>query len=48
MLALYAHPSPATQLQFENSTGALNAINPNPDRLTELQTQLRLLLESFL
>lgn len=47
VLAFYAQPNPDTRRQLENSSEALNNISLNPQRLAELQTQLRLLLESF-
>ena len=45
-LAFYAQPRPETQLEFESSTRALHGINLIPERLEELQLQLRLLLEN--
>lgn len=45
-LAFYVQPGPDTQLGFENSSRALRGINLNPQRLEELQLQVRLLLEN--
>lgn len=45
-LAFYAQPRTDTQLEFESSTLALLGINLNPQRLEELQLQVRLLLEN--
>lgn len=45
-LAFYVQPGPDTQLGFENSSRALHGINLNPERLEELQLQVRLLLEN--
>jgi len=45
-LAFYVQPGPDTQLGFESSTRALRGINLNPQRLEELQLQVRLLLEN--
>lgn len=45
-LAFYLQPGPDTQLGFENSSRALHGINLNPQRLEELQLQVRLLLEN--
>ncbi len=43
-LAFYAQPRLDTQLKLEDSTLALQSLNLNPERLEELQLQVRLLL----
>lgn len=45
-LAFYVQPGPDTQMGFESSSRALHGINLNPQRLEELQLQVRLLLEN--
>jgi len=45
-LAFYAQPGPATQLNLEDATRALQSIDLNSERLEELQLQVRLLLEN--
>lgn len=45
-LAFYVQPDADTQQGFESSTRALRGINLNPQRLEELQLQVRLLLEN--
>lgn len=45
-LAFYAQPDPNTQQSFESSNQALHDITLNPQRLEELQLQVRLLLEN--
>ena len=44
--AFYAQPGPGTQQEFEQATRALQGANLNPQRLEELQLQVRLLLEN--
>jgi cytochrome c peroxidase len=45
-LAYYAQPTPDTQQGVESSSGNLNGISLDPQRLEELQLQVRLLLEN--
>ncbi len=45
-LEFYAQPGADTQLALESSTRALHDLDLNPQRLEELQLQLRLLLEN--
>lgn len=45
-LAFYAKPQADTQLKLESSTRALLDIDLNPERLEELQFQVRLLVEN--
>ncbi|MCP5345308.1 MAG: cytochrome c peroxidase [Gammaproteobacteria bacterium] len=45
-LAFYARPAADTRLALESATLALNDLNLNPQRLEELQLQVRMLLEN--
>ena len=45
-LTFYAQPRPESQLELESATQALQNIDLNPERVKELQVQVRLLLEN--
>lgn len=46
-LSFYTQPDVNTQLELENATQALQSLELNPERLAELQLQVRLLLENL-
>lgn len=45
-LAFFARRNPDTQSAFDSATRALHSLDPDSERLDELQVQVRLLLET--